>query len=57
MPAPRCVRPFNACPARQFEVWVTHQVNITALTREVPAMGEGLVVDGQARVIARTLFV
>lgn len=44
-------------PARQFEVWVTHQVNITALTREVPAMGEGLVVDGQARVIARTLFV
>ncbi|MES3010911.1 MAG: histidine phosphatase family protein [Pseudomonadota bacterium] len=44
-------------PARQFEVWVTHQVNITALAREVPAMGEGLVVDGQARVIARTLFV
>lgn len=44
-------------PVRQFEVWVTHQVNITALTREVPAMGEGLVVDGQARVIARTLFV
>lgn len=43
-------------PAGQFELWVTHQVNITALTREVPSMGEGFVVDGQARVLARTLF-
>ena len=37
----------------RFEVWVTHQVNITALTGEVPAMGEGLVVGTQARVLAR----
>jgi phosphohistidine phosphatase SixA len=37
----------------RFEVWVTHQVNITALTGEVPAMGEGLVVGPQARVLAR----
>jgi len=37
----------------RFEVWVTHQVNITALTGEVPAMGEGLVVGAQARVLAR----
>lgn len=43
-------------PAGQFELWVTHQVNITALTREVPSMGEGVVVDGHARVLARTLF-
>lgn len=40
-------------PPRRFEVWVTHQVNITALTGEVPAMGEGLVVGPQARVLAR----
>ncbi|MBU1361586.1 MAG: histidine phosphatase family protein, partial [Gammaproteobacteria bacterium] len=32
-------------PAGGFEVWVTHQVNITALTREVPSMGEALLVD------------
>ena len=43
-------------PAGQFELWVTHQVNITALTREVPSMGEGFVVDGHSRVLARTLF-
>ena len=43
-------------PAGQFEAWVTHQVNITALTSEVPAMGEAFVVDRQGRVLARTLF-
>lgn len=40
----------------QFEVWVSHQVNITALTREVPAMGEAFVVDNDAKVLARTRF-
>ena len=40
----------------QFEVWVTHQVNITALTGEVPAMGEAFVVDNNAKVLARTRF-
>ena len=40
----------------QFEVWVTHQVNITALTGEVPAMGEAVLVSGQARLLGRTLF-
>ena len=39
-----------------FEVWVSHQVNITALTREVPGMGEALIVDKDAKVLARTLF-
>lgn len=47
-------------PAGQFEAWVTHQVNITALTSEVPAMGEAFVVDrqgrAQSRILARTLF-
>ena len=43
-------------PAGQFEVWVTHQVNITALTDEVPAMGEALLVSNQARLLGRTLF-
>lgn len=28
----------------RFEVWVTHQVNITALVGDVPGMGEGVVV-------------
>ena len=44
-----------------FEVWVTHQVNVTALTGEVPSMGEAFVVStsttGSAvRVLARTQF-
>ena len=43
-------------PAGQFEVWVTHQVNITALAGEVPAMGEAVLVSGQARLLGRTLF-
>ena len=43
--------------AGQFEVWVTHQVNITALTGEVPAMGEALLVNSKAQVLGRTLFV
>ncbi|WP_119157520.1 histidine phosphatase family protein [Caldimonas tepidiphila] len=28
----------------RFEVWVTHQVNITALSGEIPAMGEALAI-------------
>lgn len=43
-------------PNGQFEVWVTHQVNITALTGEVPAMGEAMLVSSQARLLGRTLF-
>jgi phosphohistidine phosphatase SixA len=40
----------------QFEVWLTHQVNMTALTREYPAMGEAFVVDGAARLASRMAF-
>ena len=48
--------------AGQFEVWITHQVNISAMTGEGPAMGEGFVVklgSGSlpGQVIARTSFV
>ncbi len=43
-------------PAGQFEVWVTHQVNMTALTGESMAMGEGLVVDARGTMVARTTF-
>lgn len=31
----------GSVPPGQFEVWVTHQANITALTGESPTMGEG----------------
>lgn len=43
-------------PAGQFEVWVTHQVNITALTTEVPGMGEALLVSHKAGLLGRTYF-
>ena len=43
-------------PAGRFEVWVTHQVNITALTGEFVSMGEALVLDAAARVQGRTRF-
>jgi len=42
--------------AGRFEVWVTHQVNITALTNAVPSMGEGLVVDAAGTIVARGVF-
>lgn len=45
-----------AIPAGAFEVWVTHQVNITALTGEVPSMGEGLIVDAGGQVRGRSSF-
>lgn len=43
-------------PAGAFEVWVTHQINITAFTGESVAMGEAVVVDQAARVVARGSF-
>ncbi|RZL64765.1 MAG: histidine phosphatase family protein [Variovorax sp.] len=46
----------TAMPAGAFEVWVTHQVNITALTGEVPSMGEGLIVDAGGQVRGRSSF-
>ena len=54
--------------AGQFEVWVTHQVNISAMTGEGPAMGEAFVIKlvstgtgglggAPAQVLARTRFI
>ncbi|WP_202820671.1 histidine phosphatase family protein [Variovorax sp. JS1663] len=43
-------------PAGTFEVWVTHQVNITAFTGEAVAMGEAVVVDRDGQVVARGGF-
>ena len=45
-----------AIPAGQFEVWVTHQVNITALTGEGMAMGEALIVDTRGKMVGRSTF-
>ena len=43
-------------PAGKFEVWVTHQVNMTALTGEGMVMGEALVLDAMGKVVARSTF-
>ena len=43
-------------PVGQFVVWVTHQVNITALTGEFAAMGEAVVASSQGRLLGRTFF-
>ena len=43
-------------PAGAFEVWVAHQVNITAFTGEPVAMGGAVVVDRAGQVVARGLF-
>ena len=43
----------QAIPAGQFDVWVTHQVNMTDLIQAWPAMGEIFVLDGPARLRAR----
>jgi phosphohistidine phosphatase SixA len=43
-------------PVGAFEVWVTHQVNITALTAQVPAMGEAYVLNALGTMVARTTF-
>lgn len=39
--------------AGRFEAWVTHQVNITALTGSWVGMGEAVVVDAQGTIRAR----
>ena len=43
----------RAVPPGKFEVWVTHQVNITAITGEVPAQSEGFVLDASARLVRK----
>lgn len=41
----------------RFDVWVTHQVNMSALTGQGMAMGEGLLVNAQGKMMARIPFV
>ena len=43
-------------PAGEFYVWVTHQVNLTALTGETLAMGEAMLIDAQGKMVARRTF-
>ncbi|SFM05565.1 histidine phosphatase family protein [Variovorax sp. OV329] len=42
--------------AGRFEVWVTHQVNISAFAGEATSMGEGLLVDASGKVLGRSSF-
>lgn len=42
--------------ANTLEVWVTHQVIMTALTQAYPAMAEGFLVDAQGRLLARGMM-
>jgi phosphohistidine phosphatase SixA len=50
---PNLRQALRAVPAGQFEVWVTHQVNITAISNEVPAQGEGFVMNADAELIRK----
>ena len=43
-------------PQGQFEVWVTHQVNITALTGQPVGMGEAVVLDRKGQVLGRPIW-
>ncbi len=43
-------------PAGPFEVWVTHQVNMTDLCGAYPGLGEGFVVSAQGALLARHVF-
>ena len=40
-------------PPGRMEIWVTHQVNMTALTGAYPGLGEAFVADRQGRLLAR----
>ena len=43
-------------PVRQFDVWVTHQVNVSAFTGEWLGMGEALMVDKDGNAVGRIAF-
>lgn len=55
-PSAELRRTLASMRAGSFELWVTHQVNITALTGASVAMGEAVLVDAGGRVIARLGF-
>lgn len=43
-------------PVGQFELWVTHQVNMTDLCEAYPGLGEGFVVSPSGSLLARHVF-
>lgn len=43
-------------PADRFQVWVSHQTNVTALVGQFLAMGEGVILGRDAKVLARITF-
>lgn len=43
-------------PPQKLEVWVTHQVIMTALTDAYPSMGEGFLIDDLGRLRARGMM-
>lgn len=43
-------------PMGRFQVWVSHQTNVTALVGQFLAMGEGVILDRDAKVLARVSF-
>lgn len=44
-------------PAGKFQVWVSHQVNVSALVGQFMAMGEGVILDRDAKILARVNFI
>jgi len=42
-------------PAGQFETWVTHQVNISALTGDWAGIGEAFIVASNGRLLSRSM--
>ena len=53
---PQLLERLAAIGPGRFEVWVTHQVNISAFTGQPVAMGEGLLVDAAGKVLGRSTF-
>ncbi|HSV57397.1 MAG TPA: histidine phosphatase family protein [Variovorax sp.] len=53
---PQLLERLAAIGPGRFEVWVTHQVNISAFTGEPTAMGEGLLVDTAGKMLGRSNF-
>jgi phosphohistidine phosphatase SixA len=43
-------------PAQALEVWVTHQVIVTGLTKAYPAMGEGFAINARGELRARGMM-
>jgi phosphohistidine phosphatase SixA len=49
-------RLLQSVPAGQFDVWVTHQVNITSLTGEWASNAEAFIISASGQLLARGLL-